>query len=76
MIAKSNFLRGDYDNLAVELDIFIADLQKEEDFKLKYISNGWQKPHKQLIPFIRSKINFNLRRNRIREKKQIFLKVA
>ena len=63
-----------YDSMAAEIDIFIADLEKEEAFKLKYISNGWLKPHKQLKPFNSlSKITYNLPRSRIREKKQIFL---
>ena len=66
-----------YDSMAAEIDIFIADLEKEEDFKLKYISNGWLKPRKQLKPFCHhSKITYNLPRGRIREKKQIFKQAA
>lgn len=38
---------------------------------------GWLKPNKQLRPFNQnSKINYNLPRSRLREKKQIFLKAA
>ena len=41
---------------------------------LEKIREGWLKPHKQLRPFNNnSKINYNLPRSRLREKKQIFL---
>lgn len=41
--------------------------------KIKEAKAGWLKPHKQLKPGNNSKINYNLPRSRIREKKQIFL---
>jgi hypothetical protein len=66
-----------YDSMAAEIDIFIAGLEKEEDYKLKYVTNGWLKPHKQLKLFCHhSKITYNLPRGRVREKKQIFLRAA
>ncbi len=45
--------------------------------EIKEMKAGWLKPHKQLIPFNNnSKINYNLPRSRLGEKKQIFLKAA
>lgn len=45
--------------------------------EVKEMKAGWLKPHKQLRPFSNnSKINYNLPRSRLREKKQIFLKAA
>ena len=50
----------------------IAEQRAIEEMKA-----GWLKPHKQLRPFSNnSKINYNLPRSRLREKKQIFLKAA
>ncbi len=45
--------------------------------EIEQLKAGWLKPHKQGKPFSNnSKINYNLPRSRLREKKQIFLKAA
>ena len=69
-----------YAHLNKEIDKMIAEcaqLARQYEYELKYISNGWLKPHKQLKPFYHhSKITYNLPRSRIREKKQIFIQAA
>lgn len=45
--------------------------------EIDQLKAGWLKPHKQLKPFNKNTIiNYNLSRSRVREKKEIFLKVA
>lgn len=69
-----------YGGIQKEIDRIIAECAKlaaQENYKIKFISNGWLKPHKQLKPFSsHSKITYNLPRGRIREKKQIFRQAA
>ena len=66
-----------YNDFAKEIDNVISECAKiaaQESYKLKYINNGWLKPHKKLVTFSNHlKVNFNLPRSRAREKKQIFI---
>ena len=63
-----------YDRLNDEIDILIEKYLKEYNYELKFKGNGWLKPYNKLKPFSNNlNINYNLPRNRSREKKQIFL---